>query len=64
MVTEVSEQKEEEEDKVYGWDDYNQFQEIEESLPEKGVVLKRLDILDLVLEQAQLESEQHEQLDK
>jgi hypothetical protein len=45
----------------YGQDDYNQFQaEIEESLPEKGVVLKRLDILDPVLEKAQLERGQHE----
>ena len=48
------------EDKVYGQDDYNQFQEdIEESLPENGVVLKRLDVLDLVLEKAQLKSGQH-----
>ena len=54
-------QKEEEEDEVYGQDDYNQFQaEIEESLPEKGMVLKRLDVLDLVLEKAQFKSEQHE----
>ena len=35
-------------------------EEIGESLPEKGVVLKRLDILDPVLERAQLESRQHE----
>ena len=42
-------------------DDYSQFQEeIGESLPEKGMVLKRLDVLDLVLERAQLESGQHE----
>ena len=50
---------------IYGQDDHNQFQEeIEESLPEKGMVLKRLDVLDLVLEKAHLESEQHKQLDK
>ena len=40
-------------------DDYSLFQEeIEESLPEKGVVLKRLDVL--VFESVQLESGQHE----
>ena len=54
-------QKEEEEDKVYDQDDYNQFQEeIGESLPRKGMVLKRLDVLDPVLEKAQLKSRQHE----
>ena len=54
-------QKEEEEDEVYSQDDYNLFQEeIEDSLPEKGMVLTRLDVLDPVLEKAQLKSEQHE----
>ena len=57
----VLEKKEEEEDKVGDQDDYNLFQEeIGEFPPRKGVVLKRLDILDLVLERAQLESGQHE----
>ena len=31
-----------------------------ESLPRKGMVLKRLDVLDPVLEKAQLKSGQHE----
>ena len=57
----VLEKKEEEEDKVGDQDDYNLFQEeIGESLPRKGVVLKRLDVLDPVLERAQLKSGQHE----
>ena len=42
-------------------DEYSLFrEEIGESLSEKGMVLKRLDVLDPVLERAQLKSRQHE----
>ena len=47
--------------KVNDQDNYSLFrEEIGESLPEKGVVLKKLDVLDPVLERAQLKSRQHE----
>ena len=60
LLQKVSEEEEEEEDKVYGQDYYNQCQaEIEEFLPKKGMVLKRLDDLDQELEKAQLKNRQH-----
>ena len=60
MLQKVSKQEEEEEDKVYGQDDYNQCQaEIAEFLPKKGMVLKRLEILDQELEKAQPKNRQH-----
>ena len=61
LLQKVSKQEEEEEDKVYGQDDYNQCQaEIAEFLPKKGMVLKRLDNLDQEPEKAQLKNRKHE----